>query len=88
MNMASRRQELTGQIMAGVAWSAMHTLQHGYHITALNGIQGAVMCSGLENCGSHQDHANHNVVPACLDITASSESIRTARSCLKPLLCF
>lgn len=88
MNMASHQQELTGQIMAGVAWSAMHTLQHGYHITALNGIQGAVMCSGLENRGSHQDHANYNVVPACLDVTASSESIGTTRSRLKPLLCF
>jgi hypothetical protein len=69
--MAIRQQELTRQVMAGVVWSAMHTLQHGYHITALNGIQGAVMCSGVENRGTQPDRVYHGTVPACLDVTVS-----------------
>jgi hypothetical protein len=66
-------QKLDRRVLAMAGWSALHALQHGFHVTALNGIQGAIMCSGRENQIAPTDlHISH-YIPACIDITASHQ---------------
>jgi hypothetical protein len=72
-------QKLDHRVLGRAGWSALHAFQHGFHVTALNGIQGAIMCSGRENqIGSTSDRII-NSVPACLDITASYHTLGAIR---------
>jgi len=64
-------QKLDRRILARAGWAGVHALQHGYHVTALNGIQGAIMCTGRENQIAPTSHHVNRYFPACIDITAS-----------------
>jgi len=66
-------QKLDRRVLARVGWSALHAFQHGFHVTALNGIQGAIMCSGRDNQNAPTGLHTSGHIPACIDITASHQ---------------
>ncbi|WVN89847.1 uncharacterized protein L203_105077 [Cryptococcus depauperatus CBS 7841] len=61
--------KLSVKVALTACWAALHTMQYGFAITSLNGIQQTVTCNGIQHDGSFE--AKNKLLKDCIPMTSA-----------------